>query len=169
MFLVCEDFVLVLYGVSSFLSRAHSCFSQNSCRREKWRARERAIKPGSRLITTKTRKVSIKVTERMHPYVHLLKCKALAGPNIHPSYNPSVNRLWSFRLSWVRSTQPAERGGSAACEWSCVEAACIMSSIHKKCRGEVMASDYPAGCCPLYKSLFCVCDRQLVTSHISLR
>ena len=33
------------------------------------------------------------------PYVHLLKYKALAGPNIHPSYNPSVNRLWSFRLS----------------------------------------------------------------------
>lgn len=32
-----------------------------------------------------------------------------------------------------------------------------MSSIHKKCRGEAMASDYPAGCGPLYKSSFCVC------------
>lgn len=158
-----DDLAVVQSGAkTSFRWRTHSCFSQNSCRRE-------TETDEARVAQNRAKGKKHGNSRRVRPYVHLLKYKALAGPNIHPSYNPSVNRLRSFRLSWVGSTQPAERGGSAVCEWSCVEAACIMSSIHKKRGGEVMASDYPAGCCLLYKFLFCVCDRQLFTLPTSFR
>lgn len=94
------------------------------------------MKPGGRVVThdaqkkkpnttTTTKHLQVEETEALsfHTYVHLLTCKALAGPNIRPSYNPSVNRLWSFgqRRGGVaerrdpRSTSHAAggRGGSA--------------------------------------------------------
>lgn len=80
-------------------------------------AEKKSEKPGARCLNARHgngAKTTTRATKK--PYVHLLKCKALAGPNIHPSYNPSVSRLRSFGLRG--STQPCSgaegEGGSAA-------------------------------------------------------
>lgn len=146
------------------------------------RRRRRAGSSGARRERTTWKQYkTVKHSERSKhfpPYVHLLTCKALAGPNIHPSYNPSVNRLRSFRLRW--STQPAAgKEGAQRCEWSCVEAACIISSIHKKTpRGKWWrVITQQAAVLPVQISFFlvraCLYDRQVrmfrIIKKITLR
>lgn len=93
----------------------------------------------------RTRDATVKTNEAapsragLYPYVHLLKCKALAGPNIHPSYNPSVNRLWSSRLSWSAQLAGTQmRGGS--CASMELRGGCMHNELHsqKKHRGDVI-------------------------------